>query len=168
VHPQHPPQSQSQSPHPQHSPQQLYLAKCKVTEDDPAVLFDWHVDVLERFVHGANQNKGLPQAFFITTAPGTMTVTSLLNDFMNLLSRVSGGRNGNNLLAPNTLSQYGNILQVLRDIEVNGWMQQQCTESIPVGSFLATVSHITDRCIANATPIGLVAPQNQGVRQIFQ
>jgi hypothetical protein len=145
-----------------------YLKKCKVTENDPALLFDWHFEVLEQFVDGANQNVVLPQAFFITTAPGNMTVTSLLNDLMNLLSRVSGGRNGNNLLAPNTLSQAFNILQVLRDIEINAWLQQQFAQSVPVGSFFATVSQIIDRRIANATPSGLVAPQNQGIRQIFR
>jgi hypothetical protein len=82
-----------------------------------------------------------------------MTVTSLLNDLMILLSRVSGGRNGNNLLAPNTLSQYGNILLVLgQDIQMNAWVQKIFAQFIPVGSFLATVSQIIDRRIANATP----------------
>ena len=148
---------------------QVYLKKCLVTENDPAILFDWHFDVLEQFVAGANQNiVPFPQAFFITTAPGNMTVTSLLNDLMILLSRVSGGRNGNNLLAPNTLSQAFNILLVLgRDIEMNGWVQQVFVQFIPVGSFLATVSQITDgRRIANATPSGLVAPH--AFRQVFQ
>jgi hypothetical protein len=141
-----------------------YLKQCKVTENDPALLFDWHFEVLEQFVDGANQNVVLPQAFFITTAPGNMTVTSLLNDLMILLSRVSGGRNGNNLLAPNTLSQYGNILLVLgRDIEMNAWVQQMFAQFIP---FLATVSQIIDRRIANATPSGLAAPHN--FRQVFQ
>jgi hypothetical protein len=147
-----------------------YLKECKVTENDPAVIFDWNFEVLQQFVDGANQNiVVLPQAFFITTAPGNMTVTSLLNDLMILLSRVSGGRNGNNLLAPNTLSQYGNILLVLgQDIQMNNWVQQQFAQSVPVGSFFATVSQIIDRRIANATPAGLVAPQNQGFRQVFQ
>jgi hypothetical protein len=145
-----------------------YLKKCKITVNDPAVIFDWHYEVLQQFVNGANQNIELPQAFFITTAPGNMTVTSLLNDVMILLSRVSGGRNGNSLLAPNTLSQYGNILQVLRDIETNAWVQLQFAQNIPVGSFFATVCQIIDRRVANATPSGLVAPQNQGFRQVFQ
>jgi hypothetical protein len=147
-----------------------YLKKCKITENDPAVIFDWNFEVLQQFVDGANQNVVvLPQAFFITTAPGNMTVTSLLNDLMILLSRVSGGRNGNNLLAPNTLSQYGNILLVLgQDIQMNSWVQQLFARFIPVGSFLATVSQIIDRRIANATPAGLIAPQNQGFRQVFQ
>jgi hypothetical protein len=145
-----------------------YLRKCKVTENDPALLFDWHFEVLEQFVDGANQNVvAQPQAFFITTAPGSMTVTSLLNDLMILLSRVSGGRNGNNLLAPNTLSQAFNILLVLgQDIQMNAWVQQIFAQFIPVGSFLATVSQIIDRRIANATPSGLVAPH--GFRQVFQ
>jgi hypothetical protein len=123
-----------------------YLKKCKVSGNDPALLFDWHFEVLEQFVDGANQNV-VPQlqAFFITTAPGNMTVTSLLNDLMILLSRVSGGRNGNNLLAPNTLSQAFNILLVLgQDIQMNAWVQQLFAQFIPVGSFLATVSQIIE------------------------
>lgn len=144
-----------------------YLKKFNITENDPAVIFDWHFDVLQQFVDGANQNVVVqPQAFFITTAPGNMTVTSLLNDLMILLSRVSGGRNGNNLLAPNTLSQSWNIVQVLTQIELNEWVQQLFAQFIPVGSFLATVSQIIDRRIANATPSGLVAPH--GFRQVFQ
>lgn len=143
-----------------------YLGKCKVTENDPAILFDWNFEVLQQFVDGANQNVVLPQAFFITTAPGNMTVTSLLNDIMLVLGRVSGGRNGNNLLAPNTLGQALNIRSLLRDIETNAWFQQQFAQFIPVGSFLATVSQIVDRRIANATPSGLVPPH--GFRQVFQ
>ena len=144
-----------------------YLKKLELKEDDPAVLFSWNFDVLEEFVKGANQNL-LPQAFFITTAPGNVSITSLTNDLMMLLSRVSGGRNANTLLAPNDLNQYGNVLQKLRDIETNAWFQQTFAQLIPVGSFLATVLTIPDRLIANATPAGLVAPQNQGLRQVFQ
>ena len=140
-----------------------YLGKCQVTENDPAILFDWNFEVLQQFVDGANQNVVLPQAFFITTAPGNMTVTSLLNDLMILLSRVSGGRNGNNL---GLLGQALNIRSLLRDIETNSWFQQQFAQFIPVGSFLATVSQIVDRRIANATPSGLVPPH--GFRQVFQ
>lgn len=115
---------------------QEYLGKCKVTENDPAIQFDWHLDVLEQFVDGVNQKSVLPQAFFITTAPGNMTVTSLLNDIMLVLGRVSGGRNGNALLAPNTLSQYCNILLVLgRDIEMHAWFQQQFDQFIRLDRF---------------------------------
>jgi hypothetical protein len=66
---------------------------------------------------------------------------------MLVLGRVSGGRNGNNLLAPNTLSQYANIMQRLRDIEMNAWVQQLFARFIPVGSYLATVSQIVGRRI---------------------
>jgi hypothetical protein len=129
---------------------------------------DWNYEVLDQFVQQVNLNILLPQAFFITTAPGTMTVTSLLNDLMSLLSRVSGGRNGNNLLAPNTLSQFANIVRVLGEIEMNDWVQNRFTQFVPAGSFFATVSQIIDRTTAKATPIGLVTPQSQGIRQIFQ
>ena len=51
---------------------------------------------------------------------------------------------------------------------MNDWMQKQFGRFVPVGSFLATVYQIVDRRIATATPIGLAAPQNQGMRQMFQ
>jgi hypothetical protein len=147
---------------------QDYLARCKVTESDPVVLLDWHIDTLQRFVDHANQQLILPQGFFVTTAPGHMTVTSFVTDVVNMLSQVSGGRNGNTLLAPNTLNQAMNIIQVLEDIQRDDWMQQDFAQSVPAGSFLATVYHIIDRRISSATPIGLVPPQVQGVRQIFR
>jgi hypothetical protein len=46
------------------------------------------------------------------------------------LGSVSCGRNGNTLLAPNALSQFGNILQVLWGIELNTWIQQQIAASL--------------------------------------
>jgi hypothetical protein len=55
---------------------------------------------------------------------------------------------------------------VLRDIELNAWVQQIFVQFIPVGSYLATISQIIDRRIANATPTGLVSPH--GFRQVFQ
>ena len=79
-----------------------YLKSCKITENDPALLFDWNLEALEVLVNGINHNAGEgPQAFFITSPLGHMTQTSLLNDIMMALANVSGGRHGNNLLAPN-------------------------------------------------------------------
>jgi hypothetical protein len=83
------------------------------TIHDPAVVVDWHFDVIQRFVEGAMTILFFLQPHFITTAPGNMMVTSLINNIMMRLGSVSCGRNGNNLLAPNTHSQFGNILQVL-------------------------------------------------------
>ena len=54
-----------------------YLKKCKVTENDPAILFDWNFEVLQQFVEGVNQNVVLPQAFFITTAHDSVPFESL-------------------------------------------------------------------------------------------
>jgi len=144
-----------------------YLKTCKVTENDPAILFDWNLDVLEVLVNGINHNAGGgPQAFFISSPAGHMTQTSLLNDIMLNLANVSGGRHGNNLLAPNTLNQALNILRLLSLIETNPWFQQHFHRHIPHGSYLCTVSQIIDRRIANATPCGLVALP--GFYQIFQ
>ena len=138
-----------------------------MTENDPAILFDWNLDVLEVLVNGINHHAGGgPQAFFISSPAGNMTQTSLLNDIMLTLANVSGGRHGNNLLAPNTLNQALNILRLLSLIETNPWFQQNFHRHIPRGSYLCTVSRIIDRSIANATPCGLVALP--GFYQIFQ
>ena len=54
-----------------------------MTENDPALLFDWNLEVLEVLVNGINHNAGGgPQAFFISSPAGHMTQTSLVNDIM--------------------------------------------------------------------------------------
>ena len=139
----------------------------KVTENDPAILIDWNYNVLEQFVEAANKCiVKQDEAYFISTAPGKMTVTSLLEDMLNLLSTVSGGRNINSLLAPNTLSQYGNIAVILTHIELNHWVQQLFVEFIPVGSSFATFSYITNRRTAYATKVGFRALRE--ARQVFR
>jgi hypothetical protein len=109
----------------------------------------------------------IPQAGFINTAPGQMTIRSFQNDIVTQLARVSGGRFGDVLLAPNTLSQALIVASQLQVIEVDGWMQQMVGLLLPQNTMLATIYQITDRQIANAAPIGRAAP-GLGFRQIFQ
>ena len=72
-----------------------YLKKCKVTENDPGIFIAWDMNVLTLFVNEVNQLTQThvePQAHFITTDPGQMSVNSLINDIMTFLSKVAGGR----------------------------------------------------------------------------
>jgi hypothetical protein len=95
-----------------------YLQTCLLTENDPAVIFQWNYPVLEQFVKGVNScyEPKEVQSYFITTLPGQMTVESLMDDIMATLAKVAGGRNGHTVLAPNSLSQFGNISSVLGGI----------------------------------------------------
>lgn len=142
-----------------------YLKKCKVTENDPALLFDWNYNELEKFVAIANENQS-NTPYFISSAPGKMTVNSLVEDMMNLMSTVSGGRNGNNLLAPNNLSQLSNIVMRLKDIEMNSWVQQLFDQDIPVGSVFATIFYISNKRTMHAIEISFRAPRES--RQVFR
>jgi hypothetical protein len=89
---------------------------------------DWHFDVIQRFVAGASGHIVLPSTSFHHHGSWEhdghfshqrhydalgQRLMPLINDIMMRLGSVSCGRNGNTLLAPNALSQFGNILQVL-------------------------------------------------------
>ena len=52
-----------------------------------------------------------------------MTAHSLQNDIMTHHGRVAGGRHGISLLAPNTIGQAYNIIALLRDIQMDAWLQ---------------------------------------------
>lgn len=150
---------------------QAYLngLKSSPTENDPAIAFGWNDDAVEQFVREANRRVGrrIPQAAFITTAPGQMTAGSLKRDIITCLAQVAGGSSGNVLLAPNTLAQAFNIHTVLTHIERDPWMQKVTLEGVPEGIFLATLYQITDRSIASGLPTGRAAPP-AGFRQLFQ
>lgn len=148
---------------------QEYLLSLKKSpsENDPAVLIDWNLDALATFVQGANQDRNPIQAAFVTSAPGQMSVTSLQNDIIAFVARVAGVRYGNCLLAPNSLSQFANVIAVLRDVEFNPWIQANMNAHVADGQFLASVYQLTDRTIVNASPVGLPAPP-AGLCQVFQ
>jgi hypothetical protein len=120
---------------------------------------------MELLVTEINHHVVLPQAYFVTTLPGQMTIASLKNAFLTEMRRVAGGRCGSGLLAPNTLSQFANIVSLLRDMGSSQWLQQHYG-IIPKGSTICTLYQMMDRSLANALPIGLVPPH--GLRQIFQ
>ena len=147
----------------------IYLQTCQLTENDPAVIFQWNYPVLEQFVKGVNScyEPNEVQSYFITTLPGQMTVESLMGDIMATLAKFAGGKNGHTVLAPNNLSQFGNISSVLFDIGSDKWLQLQYNNYIPENSkcfaFLYTVTSNTE---LTETPCNLVSFSDR--RHIFQ
>ena len=138
-----------------------YVTSCLLmSEQDPGLLFGWHDDVLTRFIGAANQQPPLaPLPFWTTTAVGTMTLQSFKSDVIARLSLVGGGSFSNVFVAPNTLQQYTNVSVVLRDVEMDPFMQA-CAGASPLapGSILATTAQVTDRTTARGSPCARVAP----------
>ncbi len=146
-----------------------YLQTCQLTENDPAVIFHWNYQVLEQFVNGVNSCYGPKeeQSYFITTLAGQMTVESLMDDIMATLAKVAGGRNGHTVLAPNNLSQFGNISSVLFDIGSDIRLQLQYNNYIPENAkCFASLYTVTSNTEFTETPCNLVSFPNR--RHIFQ
>jgi hypothetical protein len=146
-----------------------YLQTCQLTENDPAVIFQWNYPVLEQFVNGVNSchEPKEVQSYFITTLPGQMSVESLMDDIMASLAKVAGGRHGDTVLAPNNLSQFANISRVLGGIWADKWLQLQCINYIPENSkCFASLYTVTSNTEFTETPCNLVSFPNR--RQIFQ
>lgn len=146
-----------------------YLQNCQLTENDPAVIFQWNYPVLEQFVKGVNScyEPKEEQSYFITTLPGQMSVESLIDDIMTTLAKVAGGRNGHTVLAPNNLSQFGNIGRIVFSIETDNWLQLQCINYISENSkCFASLYTVTSNTEFTETHCNLVSFPNR--RQIFQ
>lgn len=147
---------------------QEYLDKIKVTENDPAIFLNWNLENVQVFVNQVNGNaNAIAQPYFISSPPGRMSQASLIRDIMDILSRVSGGMHGNSLLAPNSMSQALNVINVLISTQENVWFQTHIA-TFPAGFFLGTVHQILDKKIATAEPVGLAPSVNPRTRQLFQ
>ena len=146
-----------------------YLQNCQLTENDPAVIFQWNYPVLEQFVNGVNScyEPNEVQSYFIRTEQGEMTVESLMDDIMATLAKFAGGRNGHTVLAPNNLSQFGSISSVLGGIWADKWLQLQYNNYIPENSkCFASLFTVTSNTELIETPCNLVSFSDR--RQIFQ
>ena len=144
----------------------IVLGQCVVTDDDPACLLAWNMDGVTHFVAAANAAVDRTPDPWVTTVPGSMTPTTFMNDVVGFLATVSGGRTGSVLLAPNDLSQYGNVLTILERVASSSYVQATAA-ALPVGSLLATIYQLQDRRVVKAVPANLVAPYNQAMRHIF-
>lgn len=139
---------------------QRYISgiKPRPSENDPALILDWNPVAVAAFVAGANDPFALNHLpmqadFLVTTEPGQMTSMSLMADVMAYLAGAAGGRHGLTILAPNTAGQYGNISADMQTIEAHPWMQSILQRFVPAGQHLATIFTVTDRTVANATPV---------------
>jgi hypothetical protein len=134
-----------------------YRKKCKLSLDDPGLLFHWHDDAVAACVAHANANAAPAQPTWVSTLPGTMTASFLKQDTINSLALVGGGRFGSVFGAPNTLQQYTNVCTRLRDIEMDAYVQAHMAPAA-AGAVLATMAQVTDRTTARGTPSARIAP----------
>jgi hypothetical protein len=147
-----------------------YLSKVPIPDDDPGLLFCWDLTALDAFVNHANKaraNRKTPShpAWLATFSPN-ITKSTLTNDIVAHLAPHAGGRCANVMLAPNSVIQYGNVLNVLARIEVDPFIQH-CMQQLPAGVFLANTYVINDREVSCAKPTQRAAP-DAPYRQVFQ
>jgi hypothetical protein len=131
---------------------------CKLSEDDPGLLFCWHDRNLLIFIAAANQLNQLliPRPTFIPVGP--IDLESFKTNVVDQLSLCGGGNFGNTFVAPNSLQQFSNVNNRLRDIECHPFLQAAAA-ALPPGSFLGTTTIVTDnRTTARGTPRARVPP----------
>eukprot|EP01039_Chlorochromonas_danica_P012358 gene12358-14112_t len=83
---------------------------------------------------------------------GMITVSELQEDIVSFLREVGGGSFSTTLIGPNTLVEYGNVRERLRDIEQDPFMQE-CISLLPHGGALASIRAITERSLVTARPL---------------
>ncbi len=127
------------------------------SESDPGLAINWNDNAVDAFVVIAAGPR-------VNVVPGwlalpALTPSSCKDNMIAFVALVAGGSFGNVILAPNTLLQYGNVRDRIRDIELDPFIQE-CMSLMPANSVLATMALITDRTLVNATPAArvIVAP----------
>ena len=101
---------------------QEYLSRVIITDDDHAVLLSWNFSALTTFVEAVNEWSDNLQ-HWLSQIHGNVSVDSVIEDIVNHLAEVAGGRWEYVLLAPNNLSEFANIIACLWDIQVNQFIQ---------------------------------------------
>ena len=147
-----------------------YLSKAVVTDDDPALLFEWNEAAVDAFVVIANaglavgggQLPALPT--WITSAAGAMSRSTFTNDVVAYCAAVGGGHVGVVLIAPNDYRQYYLVCKMSNAVEGDGFVQC-CMAQLAGGLFLARLYHLSDRSIVRAQPLNSVPPP--GFRMVF-
>jgi hypothetical protein len=131
---------------------------CKLSEDDPGLLFSWHDRNLLIFIAAANQLNQLliPRPTFIHVGP--IDLESFKSSVVDELALCGGGNFGNIFVAPNSFQQFSNVNDRLSHIECHPFLQAAAA-ALPPGSFLATTAQVTDnRTTARGTPRARVPP----------
>ena len=129
---------------------QEYLGQCHISENDPALLFNWDPTQVQLFVDAANDvaTRIVARPHWLT--PGPLTAALFQTSVISFLRLVAGGSFGMALLAPNNIVEFGNVRDRLTGIESDPFIQE-CMALLPAGAVLATTSVITDRTIARGT-----------------
>ncbi|KAG1696693.1 hypothetical protein DVH05_017916 [Phytophthora capsici] len=144
------------------------LSRVNITEDDPAIILDWDLEALQEFVARAIARDGAPNP---PARPGWLrtfppTIASLMDDIVTHLTQVAGGRFGVVVLAPNNLSQYGNILRQIGLLEAEPFMQVNFAAA-PLFQRLARTGYLSDnRRVLQPVDIALNPPPPP-LRHIF-
>jgi hypothetical protein len=149
-------------------PTDKYLKQCqKVGENDPGLVLNWEDATVSLFCMNANaaQPPAQLQSLWIQTVAGGMTPSSIKADIVAHLALVGGGSYGNALVAPNSLQEYGNVRDRLREVEMDPFVQQ-CMVNIAPGSVLASTAQLTHKAIIRATPCARIAPPYP-LRKVF-
>lgn len=132
-----------------------YLRQAPVVgENDPTLLISWYSDLSE-FVTFANHPDRMNRRP-MWMREGMITVSALQEDIVSFLREVGGGSFSTTLIGPNTLIEYGNVRERLRDIEQDPFMQE-CISLLPHGGALASIRAITERSLVNARPLHRIA-----------
>ncbi|KAG1691946.1 hypothetical protein DVH05_026106 [Phytophthora capsici] len=138
-------------------------------EDDLAVILDWDLEALQEFVARAIANDSAPNPparprWLRSCLP---TIASLMDDIVTHLARVAGGRFGVVVLAPNNMNQAFNVMERIREIELDPFMQGNFAAAPPYQR-LARTGYLMDRR-------GLLQPVDRArvppaspLRQIFR
>eukprot|EP01031_Cornospumella_fuschlensis_P034887 gene34887-42246_t len=145
---------------------QEYLETLRVTENDPGLLISWNPNAVAEFVQAAN-NPARVQSRPHWIPAGVISPDSLQGNIVAFLRQVGGGSFGTVLIAPNTFSQYGNVMvRLSRDIEMDSFVQE-CLQELPVGTVLGVLGNLLDRTIANAQPLNRQPPEAPNARLLF-
>ena len=139
---------------------EIYLSKCKMTEDDPGIYIDWNIDLMATLATNLNNNvaQNLPLPYFLQIPPGNFSASSLIDGFMAFFSHYAGGRFGHNLLAPNTPRQFRTIIQKIGEIQVCPWFHRVATTYLPQNTIIATVYELPDRKLSSAVLADVEGP----------
>jgi hypothetical protein len=81
-----------------------------------------------------------------------MSTQTVKADIISIVSLVAGGSFGDTFIGPNSVGQFATVNARIKDIETDQFIQE-CMLQMPANAVLATLAYITDRHIANATPL---------------
>ncbi len=139
----------------------------QVGDDDPAFLIAWDIDNLSNLVERINAAPPTGELFGINAFP--VSVNQFRNALVQEIIRISGRGGGNiadQLIAPNTISQYAKLVTAASHLGLNAYFMKlnaAVALNVPIGRVYIMADEV-DQMIAVADP---VLPPPNGVH-LFQ